>query len=416
MSHQAIDSSENVKIFSCVTADDLLKMEIKTPSYQRPYSWREKNVQDFLEDISLWHQDKSKNKISYHLGTIILKEKENHQYDVIDGQQRLTTLAILANKQGKQISLLKSTKKYSKEEIQTILRARNCIESFDEKIELKQIELAVVILGKDQQEDLAYTFFSNSNSTGKHLSDYDLLKTHHLRYISDDTSAERFSKRWHDLEKSNKQDEVLQHMLFRLRKWINSESFPFYANNRESRDIFNHYKSVDHLQNLPSSSQTAFRFNSLLSGGKEFFDYTENYRDKYEKFINLDIIKQLENHLASHSNGVIYFGIKAITFLFFCKFGDMYLKEAVYLLAYRLSELRNKSRVMCKYLSDDPMFKELTRLLDQVTSEAQFFALLYDVKKRYTKTNTGKAAGNYWSSLHSLMSSLEENLAIAKIE
>lgn len=411
-----------VKICSEITAKELLEWDIRIPDYQRPYSWREKNVRDFLVDISLWQTDENKNGISYHLGTIILKEQtgENGVYfDIIDGQQRLTTLAIIANYKGENPPILGTEKKYTESEIQALLRARNYIQNSKIKINFEKIVLAVVVLGKDQREDLAYTFFSNSNSTGKHLSDYDLLKTHHLRYISSDKEAEYFSKHWHDLEKSGKQDELLQCMLFRLRKWINNESFSLDANNRENRELFYHYKSLDPLRNCSFGDKTPFRFNSLLSGGNDFFSYTEYYRKKYNEFIQYDEIIKLTENLSWHSNGVIFSGIKAIAFLFFCKFGEMYLKEAVYLLAYRLSVLRNETQVRSAYLSDDKkgtIFRETTRQLDQVTSAAQFFAILSDVKKRYAETNTGNAASKYWESLHTLMDSLaKKNLVIAKI-
>ena len=413
-----------VKICSNVTAAELLTRELRIPDYQRPYSWLEKNVRDFLVDISLW-VDENKSGIPYHLGTIILKEQNGKNgevcFDVIDGQQRLTTLAIIAYyNNDEKIPLLETVKNYTESEIQVLLRARNYIKNSEIKINFEQIELAVVILGPEQPEDLAYTFFSNSNSTGKHLSDYDLLKTHHLRYISNDNEAERFSKQWHDLEKSGKQDEVLQYMLFRLRKWINNESFPLDANNRESRELFHHYKSLDPLRNCFFGDKTPFRFNSLLSGGNEFFSYTEYYRKKYNEFIQYDEIIKLTENLSWHSNGVIFSGIKAIAFLFYCKFGEMYLKEAVYLLAYRLSVLRNETQVRSAYLSDDKkgtIFRETTRQLDQVTSAAQFFAILSDVKERYAETNTGNAAGKYWKSLHHLMNLLEEkNLVIAQIK
>ena len=227
----------------CVmTAEELLKKPIQIPDYQRPYCWKEKNVRDFLVDIDLWKKDKGDSGIPYHLGTIILKEKEenggNATLDIIDGQQRLTTMAIVKFCQmQEQPPLLNSKKNYTKSEKETILRARNYIKNSKIEIDFTGIVLSVVILRKDQPEDLAYTFFSNSNSTGKRLSDYDLLKNHHLRYISSDRHAERFSKRWHELEKSGCQDDVLQKMLFRLRKWSNNEIFPFEACNREERDI-----------------------------------------------------------------------------------------------------------------------------------------------------------------------------------
>ena len=412
-----------VKICSEITAKELLGWNIRIPDYQRPYSWREKNIRDFLVDIDLWQKDTNKAGIPYHLGTVILKEQKSETYDVIDGQQRLTTLAILAfvkkvqDFENETPKLLSSEKTYySKEEIQTLLRAQEYIKSSECAINFDQIELSVVVLSKDQPEDQAYTFFSNSNSTGKHLSDYDLLKTHHLRYISNDIEATHFSKRWHDLERSGKQDDILQNMLFRLRKWSNNEYFPLDANNRESRELFNHYKSLDPLRNFFSPTQSPCRFNSLLSGGSKFFSYTEYYRKKYEEFIEFDVVKQLEAHLSGHSNGVIYAGIKALAFLFFCKFGDLYLKEAVYLLAYRLSEVRNETRVMSRYLSEKPIFGECVRLLDQITCEAQFFAVLSDVKKRYKEKTNGGTAERYWDALHALLKHLEkQNLAVGKL-
>ena len=454
----------------CVmTAEELLKKPIQIPDYQRPYCWKEKNVRDFLVDIDLWKKDKGDSGIPYHLGTIILKEKEenggnatgktgdsaaydlkeekeenggnatgktgdsaaydpkeekeenggNATLDIIDGQQRLTTMAIVKFCQmQEQPPLLNSKKDYTKSEKETILRARNYIKNSKIEIDFTGIVLSVVILRKDQPEDLAYTFFSNSNSTGKRLSDYDLLKNHHLRYISSDRHAERFSKRWHELEKSGCQDDVLQKMLFRLRKWSNNEIFPFEACNREERDIFNHFKSVNPLRDFPADTLTPFRFNSLLSGGKEFFDFVEHYRRKYHEFMQFEDVEILGRHLSWHSNGVICAGIRAIAFLFFCKFGDLYLREAIYLLAYRLSELRNETQVRSAYLSNEKghIFRETTRQLEQVTREAQFFALLSDVEKRYERANEGQTADRYWKSLDILMKALKEmNLAVNEI-
>ena len=405
----------------CVmTAEELLKKTIQIPDYQRPYCWKEKNVRDFLVDIDLWKKDKGDSGIPYHLGTIILKEKEenggNATLDIIDGQQRLTTMAIVKFCQmQEQPPLLNSKKNYTESEKETILRARNYIKNSKIEIDFTGIVLSVVILRKDQPEDLAYTFFSNSNSTGKRLSDYDLLKNHHLRYISSDRHAERFSKRWHELEKSGCQDDVLQKMLFRLRKWSNNEIFPFEACNREERDIFNHFKSVNPLRDFPADTLTSFRFNSLLSGGKDFFDFVEHYRRKYHEFMQFEDVKILGRHLSWHSNGVICAGIRAIAFLFFCKFGDLYLREAIYLLAYRLSELRNETQVRSAYLSNEKghIFRETPRQLEQVTREAQFFALLSDVEKRYERTNKGQTADRYWKSLDILMKALKEmNLAV----
>ncbi|MFH1584493.1 MAG: DUF262 domain-containing HNH endonuclease family protein [Actinomycetota bacterium] len=63
------------------------------PDYQREYVWEEKNVTQLLEDI---YEEFQKNNMDneYFIGTIIVA-KENKFFEVIDGQQRLTTLFLI---------------------------------------------------------------------------------------------------------------------------------------------------------------------------------------------------------------------------------------------------------------------------------------------------------------------------------
>ena len=57
-----------------------------------------------------------------------------------------------------------------------------------------------VLMLNNEDLDLAYTFFSNQNSKGVPLSDYDLLKAHHLRYVSsNEDQSEHLAKRWNTL-------------------------------------------------------------------------------------------------------------------------------------------------------------------------------------------------------------------------
>jgi hypothetical protein len=63
------------------------------PPYQRPYSWKKENVQQLLEDI--WEAYEASDN-EYFIGSLITIEKEkNQRYDVVDGQQRLTTLNLI---------------------------------------------------------------------------------------------------------------------------------------------------------------------------------------------------------------------------------------------------------------------------------------------------------------------------------
>ena len=63
------------------------------PPYQRPYSWRKDNVQQLLEDV--WEAYEANDR-EYFIGSLITIEKEkNQRYEVVDGQQRLTTLNLV---------------------------------------------------------------------------------------------------------------------------------------------------------------------------------------------------------------------------------------------------------------------------------------------------------------------------------
>ena len=65
------------------------------PDYQRGYAWDEKQVQDLLQDLDHLIDDGISQK--HYTGTLVLShEGQSDRYKVVDGQQRLTTLVMLA--------------------------------------------------------------------------------------------------------------------------------------------------------------------------------------------------------------------------------------------------------------------------------------------------------------------------------
>ena len=68
--------------------------EYHIPGYQRPYAWTEEETGILFDDLYEFFQTEEVD--NYFLGSIVLIKDENRPYaDVIDGQQRLTTLSIL---------------------------------------------------------------------------------------------------------------------------------------------------------------------------------------------------------------------------------------------------------------------------------------------------------------------------------
>jgi hypothetical protein len=348
--------------------------------------------------------------------------------DVIDGQQRLTTLAIwqFLKNGGKaeaapyllDTGMKRKEPTLSLDARNALVRARQAIADLQEStsssrrdVELAGVVVSVIVLGQGQPDDLAYTFFSNSNSTGKRLSDFDLLKTHHLRYIPDEAAAKEAVCRWHSLEKDALLEPLLHHSLFRLRNWRSGVDFSFDATSIPDRhEVYRHFSCAIEEDSF-AMQMSQFRFDSLLPGGQEFFRYTEYYRRQYEDFRIFPVVRRLDEMLGWHSNGVIRDGIKAIAFLFYCKFGASYLREAVHALAYRLSEIRNASRVMRQYINH-PLFREATSLLDRVTTAGQFLGYLLDPARDYAIENKGGTAKNYWNSLQEFLAKIENDTRI----
>ncbi len=62
------------------------------PSYQRGYRWTKQEVRALLDDLSEFSDDNGKHK--YCLQPLVVKPLDDGRYEVVDGQQRLTTIYI----------------------------------------------------------------------------------------------------------------------------------------------------------------------------------------------------------------------------------------------------------------------------------------------------------------------------------
>ena len=65
----------------------------RVPPFQRDYSWTEEEWDDLWQDIlGLFEEDGEQ---AHYMGYLVLQSSNNKQFDIIDGQQRLTTISIL---------------------------------------------------------------------------------------------------------------------------------------------------------------------------------------------------------------------------------------------------------------------------------------------------------------------------------
>ena len=113
--------------------EDLENWRFDIPSYQRGYRWGKREVEALLEDITdFYTMDKSD---FYCLQPIFVKKIDDKRYNVIDGQQRLTTIFIILKYLIKKnfFSLKYHTRKNSEEFLQNI-------ESFSKQAENVNID------------------------------------------------------------------------------------------------------------------------------------------------------------------------------------------------------------------------------------------------------------------------------------
>ncbi|GAA8020861.1 DUF262 domain-containing protein [Helicobacter pylori] len=79
---------------------DILKDELyyQIPIYQRPYQWTEENCEKLLDDLFFNYEDDRES--DYFCGSLVLiaisEGSKTKTYDVVDGQQRLSTFILLA--------------------------------------------------------------------------------------------------------------------------------------------------------------------------------------------------------------------------------------------------------------------------------------------------------------------------------
>ena len=230
------------------------------PSYQRPYAWTDEQTNTLFDDLYDFY--KSNSEDNYFLGSIVLiKEDENAHAEVIDGQQRLTTLTILLSIITSKLDGDADFKAYLQEpgrasqglkpSPRLTLRARDQ-EFFNQYIQNLKIEellkLDVATLKTEAQQNIyqnakklnerfsafettedvaafgcflvqrcylvvvtttnqesAYRVFSVMNSRGLPLLPIDIMKSEIIGDI-DSTATENYTSIWEDLENNTGRD------------------------------------------------------------------------------------------------------------------------------------------------------------------------------------------------------------------
>lgn len=260
MSKLNIDQKTIKDLFSNKKSDFLI------PDYQRPYAWGEDECQTLWDDIfSFAFPDGNKDNFDsdndeYFLGPIVtFKNEKNGKQEIIDGQQRLTTLMILLRAFYARLSKMNDentvkTKEIiasciwkvdefdnpdknrlkidsevstdeDKEEFISILKKGEATKDmkskyadtyrfFEGKIQEflneypsyfaflpnRVLKNCILLPIEAESQDTALRIFSTLNDRGKPLSDTDIFKAQLYKYYSLKGEKDEFIARWKELE------------------------------------------------------------------------------------------------------------------------------------------------------------------------------------------------------------------------
>ena len=214
--------STMITLEDLVNGNHSIEKDIKfnIPIYQRLYVWKIEQIQRLLEDTFSAFKNEPKN--DYYLGAVIVV-KNKERYDLIDGQQRFTTLWLIAKEIKYALEpflddrMHFSIREYANEffnennsklvvhdELKNINKAVYYIEEFFKIINDEDIKefsnylytkLKLVFTTVPQNVDLN-KLFETINSGGVQLQHHELLKAKMLEQIKNSKEQKVYSKLW----------------------------------------------------------------------------------------------------------------------------------------------------------------------------------------------------------------------------
>lgn len=234
--HIEVESCTIEELFACTDKNigsSTIKGQLSIPEYQRPYVWGSKQLKKLIRDVQEYRADKREDKPLYYLGSIILhKDKNGNKLNIIDGQQRVTSLLIWYCIQNEDYNLpIQYTSPSSIAQIKKNINFLNQEENLP-TISLSQFEITLVVT---DSEDDAYTFFETQNTGGIRLTGVDIMKSHHLRAISDSDELNRYARDWENLVDL----EYVINLTTKARYWnfLNWRQFPLYRKTKEIKEV-----------------------------------------------------------------------------------------------------------------------------------------------------------------------------------
>jgi hypothetical protein len=418
--------NKTIKVASCTIAElfsekvcrpngEVISGTLEIPEYQRPYVWSKKEVDKLLLDIKE-HFERLDNPL-YYLGSIILHQ-HGGKLSIIDGQQRLTTLAIIQHVAD--TNKVPKLKYASPKTIGNIKQHYDYLKQKDLNIDFSKLNVTLVVT---DNEDDAYTFFETQNTGGVRLSGIDIIKAHHLRKISPERKRnEDYAITW----EKQKNIAIVVEQLIKARRWnvLNWKNVPSDRNKKGTKNSIiedfseetkettkTAYSQMIATNNYSTLNYSTFQFSPFkfairqpLANGENFIDYLEQFCALYQRLflnnsdseISDEYYKFNEKIIQAVGGGTAFLKeLYEITILCYVnKFGLENLLEASYWI-FRYTYSRRVSAVKTVRENSIPSFlRENNYLFDVILSSFNHVQCIDNLKQFNYTFNNENTDGN----------------------
>ena len=330
------------------------KQKFVIPEYQRPYAWREEEVQTLFDDLVEYTQERIDSP--YFLGTIVSYTNGDKEQEIIDGQQRITTLCLLLRALYTKIEKMDHTKERSNfisqiepalwetdelsgeaDKSKTLLESRvfeleyndilnhilstgiadkdakdsytmnylllqNLIDEYakDEPLTFYHminniLNKAIVLPIKADSQDTALTIFSTLNDRGLPLSDADIFKAKIYNNIKDTTARKTFIQKWQEVSAGAEYaEESIQRLFYYYMFYLRAK-----GNDRKTTTpgLRKYYSSNNFIRlydlDLMDDLSAILNFWSVVNNKEEIDD--EPWSSNFEILKVLDILTSYPN-------------------------------------------------------------------------------------------------------------------------
>lgn len=310
--------------------DELLKMGLNIPNYQRPYKWKIHNIQDLLNDIenAIADSEKYTSSFKYRIGTIILHQNEADKYDIVDGQQRIISLVLLKKCLDPEYKCdifgIEFNSKISRINIHdnyTFIREWFSLKTAEKKEAFNNafsdiLEVVVICVGELSE---AFQLFDSQNTRGKALDPHDLLKAYHLREMRKyPYEMEHAVTKW-EAKDTKLIRELFDLYLFPIQNWSRkNKSKTFTAQDIDTYKGIAEGSTYSYAKRV-CKAMPCFQITEPFIAGNDFFEMVDHYiyllQDIKAEIETNEVFKDINEVINERKNSV---GFGYAKNLFYC--------------------------------------------------------------------------------------------------